>query len=40
VLLARDVDSDSEIEEQVVDQHFHQSVPVEFNQLLNGKQQR
>jgi len=40
VLLARDVDSDSEIEEQVVDQHFHQSVPVEFKQLLNGKQQR
>jgi len=39
--LARDVYSDSEIEEQIVDQRFHQSVPVEFKHVLqNGKQQR
>jgi len=39
-LLARNVDSDSEVEEQIVDQRFHQSVPVQVNELLNGKQQR
>ena len=39
-LLARSVDSDSEVEEQIVDQRFHQSVPVQVNELLNGKQQR